>query len=108
EYSKEEKGDAFARLLAARAAKFEKDKKKSRNPNTKKHLEEEDTQEEVTLNTINIVKLIPILLKTVIHTEQKKLMNLWSSRLRKINSNNGLKDLKITTKTTIEKTSLQC
>ncbi|CAG8854565.1 39369_t:CDS:2, partial [Gigaspora margarita] len=29
EYSKEEKGDAFARLLAARAAKFEKDKKKA-------------------------------------------------------------------------------
>ncbi|CAG8849141.1 44378_t:CDS:2, partial [Gigaspora margarita] len=29
EYSKEEKGDAFARLLAARVAKFEKDKKKA-------------------------------------------------------------------------------
>ncbi|CAG8601127.1 2569_t:CDS:2 [Gigaspora margarita] len=28
EYSKEEKGDAFARMLAARAAKFEKKKRK--------------------------------------------------------------------------------
>ncbi|CAG8856225.1 22720_t:CDS:1, partial [Gigaspora margarita] len=35
EYSKEEKGDAFARLLAARAAKFEKDKKKALKEETK-------------------------------------------------------------------------
>src|SRR5260364_22980 len=35
EYSKEEKGDAFARLLAARAAKFEKDKKKAIKEDTK-------------------------------------------------------------------------
>ncbi|CAG8640626.1 26976_t:CDS:2, partial [Gigaspora margarita] len=34
-YSKEEKGDAFARLLAARAAKFEKDKKKAIKEDTK-------------------------------------------------------------------------
>ncbi|CAG8854998.1 32958_t:CDS:1, partial [Gigaspora margarita] len=35
EYSKEEKGDAFARLLAARVAKFEKDKKKAIKEETK-------------------------------------------------------------------------
>ncbi|CAG8768100.1 1714_t:CDS:2, partial [Gigaspora margarita] len=35
EYSKEEKEDAFARLLAARVAKFEKDKKKATQKETK-------------------------------------------------------------------------
>ncbi|CAG8855275.1 21189_t:CDS:1, partial [Gigaspora margarita] len=39
EYSKEEKRDAFARLLAARAAKFEKDKKKA----IKEHTKPQDT-----------------------------------------------------------------
>ncbi|CAG8842793.1 13186_t:CDS:2, partial [Gigaspora margarita] len=34
-YSKEEKGDAFARMLAARAAKFKKDKKKAVKEDTK-------------------------------------------------------------------------
>ncbi|CAG8843963.1 22386_t:CDS:2, partial [Gigaspora margarita] len=67
--------------------------KRKQIPNLKIPLEEEDTQEEAIPNIVNTVKLILILQKTVIHTEQKKRKQVYNAEtIDKENNDTGYQE----------------